>query len=75
MCPDTWAVSQTMKYETFLIPGETPIPGGEGGKGEAFHPRIGCGPYHITSLTIYNFVGWWIQILGRRVEQCNMKLS
>ena len=39
-----------LRYETYLIPGETLIPGerGEGkGKGEAFHPGIGYATYLI----------------------------
>ena len=32
------------RYETYLIPGETLIPGGRG-RGEAFHPGIGYASY------------------------------
>ena len=42
-------VTNYCRYETYLIPGETLIPGGggkgEGGKGEAFHPGIGYASY------------------------------
>ena len=59
-----------MQCETYLIPDETILQGREGGKGEAFHHRIGCASY-----LAWHFVGWCVQILGRRLQQCNLKTS
>ena len=38
------------RYETYLIPGETLIPGGRE-KGEAFHPGIGYASYLVIGST------------------------
>ena len=41
-CPATGGSVEPVSYETYLIPGETLIPGG---RGEAFHPGIGYASY------------------------------